>query len=106
MTAQHPKPNAARILWRRSGSFISKSLKVVRRNHMKKLMLMLTAFGVAALSQPSFAQQPAAVHQEASDVSSYSAPTQKHVKKPKKQKAKKGAASEASAAAPAAAASQ
>ncbi|MCG5077326.1 acid-shock protein [Paraburkholderia sp. RG36] len=69
---------------------------------MKKLMLMLTAFGVAALAQPSFAQQPAAVHQEASDVSSYSAPTQKHVKKPKKKKAKKGEAA-ASAAEPAAA---
>jgi hypothetical protein len=69
---------------------------------MKKLMLILTAFGVAALAQPSFAQQPA-VHQEASSVSSYSAPTQKHVKKPKKQKAKKGAASAASTAEPTAA---
>lgn len=68
---------------------------------MKKLMLMLTAFGVAALAQPSFAQP--AVHQEASSVSSYSAPTQKHVKKPKKKKEKKGAASASSTAEPAAA---
>jgi len=62
---------------------------------MKKLMLMLTAFGVAALAQPSFAQ-PAAP-QEASAVSSYSAPTEKHVKKPKKHQLKKGAASAAAA---------
>jgi hypothetical protein len=67
-------------------------------NRMKKLMLILTAFGVAALAQPSFAQ-PAAPEQ-ASPVSSYSAPTEKHVKKPKKKKATK---SEASAAEPAAA---
>ena len=46
---------------------------------MKKLMLMLTAFGVAALAQPSFAQPASAVH-ESSAVSSYSAPTEKHVK--------------------------
>jgi hypothetical protein len=64
-------------------------------NRMKKLMLMLTAFGVAALAQPSFAQ-PAAP-QQASPVSSYSAPTEKHVKKPKK--AKKSAASAAEPAA-------
>ncbi|WP_322059016.1 acid-shock protein [Paraburkholderia sp. J63] len=73
---------------------------------MKKLMLMLTAFGVAALAQPSFAQpasQPAVVHQEASAATSYSAPTQKHVKKPKKKKVKKGAASASSTAEPAAA---
>ncbi|WP_027793325.1 hypothetical protein [Paraburkholderia acidipaludis] len=68
---------------------------------MKKLMLILTAFGVAALAQPSFAQP--ASHPEASAVSSYSAPTEKHVKKPKKKKAKKGAASATSTAAPAAA---
>ncbi len=69
---------------------------------MKKLMLMLTAFGVAALAQPSFAQpasQPAVAHPEASAVSSYSAPTEEHVKKPKKKKAKKGAASAAQPAA-------
>ncbi|WP_296649785.1 acid-shock protein [Paraburkholderia sp.] len=60
---------------------------------MKKLTLMLTAFGVAALAQPSLAQ-PAAP-QEASAVSSYSAPTVKHVKKPKKMKAKHGAAAAA-----------
>jgi hypothetical protein len=58
---------------------------------MKKLMLMLTIFGVAALAQPSFAQ-PAAP-QGSNTVSSYSAPTEKHVKKPKVKKAKKGAAS-------------
>jgi hypothetical protein len=69
---------------------------------MKKLMLMLTAFGVAALAQPSFAQQPV-VHQEASAATTYSAPTQKHVKKPKKKKQKKGAAEAASAAEPGAA---
>jgi hypothetical protein len=65
---------------------------------MKKLVLMLTAFGIAALAQPSFAQpasQPAVVHQEASAATSYSAPTEKHVKKPKKKKVKKGAASAA-----------
>jgi hypothetical protein len=66
-------------------------------NRMKKLMLMLTAFGVAALAQPSFAQ-PAAP-QQASPVSSYSAPTEKHVKKPKKPKVKKSAASAPDAAA-------
>lgn len=60
---------------------------------MKKLVLMLTAFGVAALAQPSFAQP--AVHPEASAATTYSAPTEKHVKKPKKKKAKKGAASAA-----------
>lgn len=68
---------------------------------MKKLMLMLTAFGVAALAQPSFAQPAAPL--ESSAVSSYSAPTVKHVKKPKKKKMKKGAASAASAAQPEAA---
>lgn len=68
---------------------------------MKKLMLMLTAFGVAALAQPSFAQP--AVHQEASAATTYSTPTQKHVKKPKKKKQKKGAAEAASAAEPGAA---
>ncbi|WP_028227769.1 hypothetical protein [Paraburkholderia ferrariae] len=65
---------------------------------MKKLVLMLTAFGIAALAQPSFAQpasQPAVVHQEASAATSYSTPTEKHVKKPKKKKVKKGAASAA-----------
>jgi hypothetical protein len=95
MAALHPWPNAAaRIVRRRAGSIISKSLKKSPlENRMKKLMLMLTAFGVAALAQPSFAQ-PAAPH-ESSAVSSYSAPTEKHVKKPKKKKVKKGAASAA-----------
>jgi hypothetical protein len=85
------------------GSLISKSLKATidGENRMKKLMLMLTAFGVAALAQPSFAQP--ATPQQASPVSSYSAPTEKHVKKPKKKKAKKGEASAASTEAPAAA---
>ncbi|WP_233861961.1 acid-shock protein [Paraburkholderia adhaesiva] len=63
---------------------------------MKKLMLMVTALGVAALAQPSFAQ--AVAPQESSAVSSYSAPTEKHVKKPKVKKAKKDAASTAAAA--------
>lgn len=61
---------------------------------MKKLMLMLTAFGVAALAQPSFAQQPATPEQ-ASPATAYSPPTEKHVKKPKKKKMKKSAASTA-----------
>jgi hypothetical protein len=62
---------------------------------MKKLMLLVTAFGVAAFAQSSFAQ-PAAPH-ESSAVSSYSAPTEKHVKKPKMKKAKNGASSAAAA---------
>ncbi|RQH04705.1 acid-shock protein [Paraburkholderia dinghuensis] len=62
---------------------------------MKKLMLIVTAVGVAALAQPSFAQPVAP--QESSAVSSYSAPTEKHVKKPKMKKAKKDAASAATA---------
>ncbi|WP_322010465.1 acid-shock protein [Paraburkholderia sp. J12] len=68
---------------------------------MKKLVLMLAAFGIAALAEPSFAQpasQPAVAHPEASAATSYSAPTEKHVKKPKKKKVKKGAASAADAA--------
>lgn len=108
MAAHHPRPNAAGIARRRAGSLISKSLKnqieatSTENNRMKKLMLMLTAFGVAALAQPSFAQPAAAPH-ESSAVSSYSAPTEKHVKKPKKKKVKKGAASAADTAEPTAA---
>jgi hypothetical protein len=103
MAAHYPRPNAARIARRRAGSIISKSLITPSsgENRMKKLMLMLTAFGVAALAQPSFAQ-PAAP-QEASPATSYSTPTEKHVKKPKKKKVKKGEASAASMAEPAAA---
>ncbi|HEY1608608.1 MAG TPA: acid-shock protein [Paraburkholderia sp.] len=48
---------------------------------MKKLVLTLAAAGVAALAQPSFAQPAAASDSHA--VSSYSVPTEKHVKKPK-----------------------
>jgi hypothetical protein len=64
---------------------------------MKKLTLLLTAVSLAAGASVVLAQP-------ASSVSSYSPPTQKHVKKPKKQKVKKGAS--APAAAPADAASQ
>lgn len=48
---------------------------------MKKLVLMLAAIGVGACVQPSFAQP--ATPQQSQAVSSYSAPTEKHVKKPK-----------------------
>jgi hypothetical protein len=61
---------------------------------MKKIMLVLGAAGIAALSQTSFAQT-AAPH-DASAVSSYSAPTETHVKKHKSKKAKKHAAAAAS----------
>jgi hypothetical protein len=65
---------------------------------MKKLTLLLTAVSLAAGASAVLAQ-PAA-----SEVSSYSPPTEKHVKKPKKQKMKKGAS--APMAAPAGSASQ
>jgi hypothetical protein len=48
---------------------------------MKQLVLMLAAIGVGALVEPSFAQT--ATPQPSSTVSSYSAPTVEHVKKPK-----------------------
>jgi hypothetical protein len=70
---------------------------------MKKLVLMLAAIGVGALAQPSFAQTPA--QQDSTAVSSYSAPTEKHVKKPKGAKVGKKHAGKRSAA-PAAGASQ
>ena len=69
---------------------------------MKKLTLLLTAVSLAAGASVALAQ-PAAPG-GSSAVSSYSPPTEKHVKKPKKAKAKKGAS--APAAAPAEAASQ
>ena len=52
---------------------------------MKKLTLLLTAVSLVAGAQIAFAQTPA------SAVSSYSPPTQKHVKKAKKKKMKKAA---------------
>jgi hypothetical protein len=57
---------------------------------MKKLTLMLTGLSLAFGASVALAQQPAAPA-ESSAVSSYSPPTQKHVKKPKKAKVKKGA---------------
>lgn len=69
---------------------------------MKKLTLLLTAVALAAGASVALAQ-PAAPN-GSSAVSSYSPPTEKHVKKPKKQKMKKGAS--APMAAPADAASQ
>jgi hypothetical protein len=57
---------------------------------MKKLTLMLTGLSLAFSASVALAQQPAAPA-ESSAVSSYSPPTQKHVKKPKKAKVKKGA---------------
>jgi hypothetical protein len=71
-------------------------------NHMKKLTLLLTAVSLAVGASAALAQ-PAAPG-GSSAVSSYSPPTEKHVKKPKKQKMKKGAS--APMAAPADAASQ
>lgn len=70
---------------------------------MKKLTLLLTGLSLAFCASMARAQQPAAPT-EASAVSSYSAPTEKHVKKPKKAKQKKGAS--APMAAPAEGASQ
>jgi hypothetical protein len=67
---------------------------------MKKLTLILAGLSLAAGTSVAFAQTAAPGGSSA--VSSYSPPTQKHVKKPKKQKMKKGASS----AAPAPAASQ
>jgi hypothetical protein len=56
---------------------------------MKKLTLLLTGLSLAFGALMARAQPPAPT--EASAVSSYSAPTEKHVKKPKKAKQKKGA---------------
>lgn len=57
-------------------------------NIVKKLMLMLTALALAA-SAPLAHSQPPSMN-EASAVSSYSPPVEKHEKKPKKRKSKKG----------------
>ncbi|MEW6343254.1 MAG: acid-shock protein [Pseudomonadota bacterium] len=66
---------------------------------MKKLTFVLAGLSLALGTSVAFAQASAPVASSA--VSSYSPPTQKHVKKPKKQKTKKGASS--ATAAPAAA---
>jgi hypothetical protein len=58
-------------------------------NIVKKLTLMLTALALAASSLLAQSQPPSM--NEASAVSSYSPPTEKHVKKPKKRKSKMGA---------------
>jgi hypothetical protein len=58
-------------------------------NRMKKLTLVLAGVSLAVSTAAAFAQPAAPV--VSSSVSSYSPPTQKHVKKPKKQKMKKGA---------------
>ncbi len=71
---------------------------------MKKLTLMLTGFSLAVGASVALAQQQPAAPAESSAVSSYSPPTQKHVKKAKKKTVKKGAS--APAAAPAEGASQ
>ncbi|WP_114809395.1 acid-shock protein [Paraburkholderia kururiensis] len=71
---------------------------------MKKLTLMLTALALTGGSLPAFAQQ--ATPGEASAVSSYSPPRQKHVKKPKKKKMKHGASAAVTAEPAAPAASQ
>ncbi|WP_133649959.1 acid-shock protein [Paraburkholderia flava] len=63
---------------------------------MKKLTLVLTALSLAAGSSLALAQ-PAAPN-ASSAVSSYSPPTQKHVKKAKKKKVKKGASAPAASA--------
>ncbi|WP_341315774.1 acid-shock protein [Paraburkholderia sp. IMGN_8] len=55
---------------------------------MKKLTLMLTALALAASAPLAQSQPPS--RNEASAVSSYSPPVEKHVKKPKKWKSKKG----------------
>lgn len=69
---------------------------------MKKLTLLLTGLSLAFGASMARAQPPAPT--EASAVSSYSAPTEKHVKKPKKAQKKKG--DSAPMAAPAEGASQ
>jgi hypothetical protein len=63
---------------------------------MKKLTLLLTAVSLAAGASVALAQ-PAAPG-GSSAVSTYSPPTEAHVKKPKKQKQKKGEAAPASSA--------
>ncbi|MCC8392149.1 acid-shock protein [Paraburkholderia sp. MMS20-SJTR3] len=62
---------------------------------MKKLTLLLTAVSLAAGASVALAQ-PAAPG-ASSEVSSYSPPTEKHVKKPKKHKTKKGETAPAAA---------
>jgi hypothetical protein len=71
---------------------------------MKNLTLLLTGLSLAFGASVARAQQPTAPT-EASTVSSYSAPTEKHVKKPKSAKQPKKGAS-APMAAPAEGASQ
>jgi hypothetical protein len=56
---------------------------------MKKLTFVLAGLSLALGTSVAFAQTAAPT--AGSAVSSYSPPTQKHVKKPKKQKMKKGA---------------
>lgn len=58
---------------------------------MKKLTFVLAGVLLALGTSVAFAQT--AAPDAGSAVSSYSPPTQKHVKKPKKQKMKKGASS-------------
>jgi hypothetical protein len=58
---------------------------------MKKLSLMLIAASLAAGTAPAFAQGGS------SSVSSYSPPTEQHVKKPKHKKSKNGASAPAAA---------
>jgi hypothetical protein len=55
-------------------------------NRMKKLTLLWIALSVAGGSSVAWAADPAATPGESSAVSSYSAPTETHHKKPKKKK--------------------
>ena len=64
---------------------------------MKKLTFILAGLSLAVGTSAAFAQTAAPV--ASSSVSSYSPPTQKHVKKPKKAKVKKGASALAAPAA-------
>lgn len=63
---------------------------------MKKLISMLAVLGVGALAQSSFAQTAAPQNSKA--VSSYSAPTAEHQKKPKSVKMHRAAKKAAPAA--------
>ncbi|MGA3249703.1 MAG: acid-shock protein, partial [Paraburkholderia sp.] len=56
---------------------------------MKKLTFILAGLSLAVGTSAAFAQTAAPA--ASSSVSSYSPPTQKHVKKPRKAKVKKGA---------------
>jgi hypothetical protein len=64
---------------------------------MKKLTFILAGLSLAVGTSAAFAQTAAPV--ASSSVSSYSPPTQKHVKKPRKAKVKKGASAPATPAA-------